>query len=583
MTALSISAFSQSLKTFNGSFSDGKLQNGTAVYTYYEDQNTHEYLKQGAFKYTFKGQGDYTGYDQTITGNFEKGLKTGTWTYIITMTDFGNGNPYATGTITLIANYKNGYADGNWKEVRSYKNRKKYLVYGQYKWEPFEPLKTMIIDMNFKDGFLVGAVNINDEFANFKAKGSYDNNSLAVGTWVINDIGWGKNKDLVYKDNYLYEFVARSNSGEVESGTAKYQQGYDNLIKASSMSVVEREEAGISIDTVCGKSCAATSNIQDYFKKLLVSDYFLYEYIKGDLTYDEGIKGGCELTSNKCDELAGNSSYAGYLNEVENYYLKDEYVRAIEKIDFLLKQSLCKSDIKYLEDKKKECIQKKEEIENFKKEQSEFYQNFEESEYDSLIKFTSYFWEKFKPVLKPYSTNEFNYPINHPKSNNSVRQNRTILFSANYEANSLNDELEKAVAISQLAYYLKLSEFLSKYNKPEKEKFLAEINTVKVAYENNKSVYIDNITNNINKIKIDSLNTETKKKILFKKYEQLFNEYEIYILNVNNPILDRVVKSNELVLFTNKIISLYDQNTEEIEKQLKDAETAEQIMSIISK
>ena len=75
MTVLSLSAYCQTLKTFNGTFNDGKLQNGTAVYTYYEDPNTHEYLKQGAFKYTFTGKGDYQGYDQTITGNFEKGLK----------------------------------------------------------------------------------------------------------------------------------------------------------------------------------------------------------------------------------------------------------------------------------------------------------------------------------------------------------------------------------------------------------------------------------------------------------------------------------------------------------------------------
>ena len=80
MTVLSLSAYCQTLKTFNGTFNDGKLQNGTAVYTYYEDPNTHEYLKQGAFKYTFTGKGDYQGYDQTITGNFEKGLKNGTGT-----------------------------------------------------------------------------------------------------------------------------------------------------------------------------------------------------------------------------------------------------------------------------------------------------------------------------------------------------------------------------------------------------------------------------------------------------------------------------------------------------------------------
>ena len=295
ISLLAINAIGQTLKTFNGPFTDGKTQNGTAVYTYYEDPNTREYLKQGSFKYTFIGKGSYEGYNQTITGNFEKGLKHGTWTYTITMTDFGDGNPYHTGTVTLVANYKNGYADGNWKEVRSLKSRKKFLQYGQYKWEPFGPLKTMAINMNFINGYIVGSVNINDEFANFKATGSYDNNGLAIDTWIINDMGWGKNRELIYKDNFLYEFIARSNSGEVESGSTKYLNGYDNFMKAKQMSVIEREEAGLLIDTVCGSKCAATNNIQEYFKKLLVNDYFLYEFIKGDLTYKEGIKGGCDI------------------------------------------------------------------------------------------------------------------------------------------------------------------------------------------------------------------------------------------------------------------------------------------------
>ena len=287
--------YSQTLKTFNGIFNAGLLPNGTATYTYYEDPITHEYLKQGAFKYSFIGKGDYAGYNVTVTGSFNKGLKNGAWSYVIAMTDFGSGNPYMTGTISLTSNYKNGYADGNWKEVMSYKNRKKYLTYGKYSWEPYEALKTMTASMNFKNGKLAGPVNINNEFTNFKVTGNYDNNSLCTGTWIINDMGWGNNKELIYKDNFLYEFIGRNNSGEV-NGNEKHQADYDNLVKAKGMTSNERQDAGLIIDTVCGGDlCAATNNIKDYFPKFLSPDYFLYEFIGGDLTYKEGFKGGCNL------------------------------------------------------------------------------------------------------------------------------------------------------------------------------------------------------------------------------------------------------------------------------------------------
>ena len=217
LATMAFCSFSQTLKTFNGPFNDGKSQNGTAVYTYYEDPTTREYVKQGAFKYTFIGKGDYIGFNHTITGNFEKGLKHGLWTYTITMTDFGTKNPFATGTVTLIANYKNGYADGNWKEVNSYKTRNKYLNYGQYSWDAFGPIKSMTINFNFKNGYLAGSCNINDEFAKYKVVGNYNDSGFYSGTWVVNDMAWNNNSEEVFKDEFLYETLVRNNNGEVQN------------------------------------------------------------------------------------------------------------------------------------------------------------------------------------------------------------------------------------------------------------------------------------------------------------------------------------------------------------------------------
>lgn len=296
-----IAANTQTLKTFTGQFSCGKTQYGSATYTYYEDSETHEYVKKGLFNFSFNGKGDYQGYNQTVRGSFNKeGLKTGLWSYNIVMTDYGTSNPYYTGTVTLTANYKDGYANGPWKEVISYKTRKKYYLYSKLVWEPYTQLKTTNITMNFKEGNLVNGISINDQFTNFSATGSYDDNSLCIGTWTINDAGWGMNRELVYKDNFLYELIPRDNQGKVNQyAYEKYQSGYDEIIKAKAMSLSERENKGIAIDTLYGSNCMATKNIIDYINKLLSNDYFLYSFIGGDLTYEERAYGGGEIKLTK--------------------------------------------------------------------------------------------------------------------------------------------------------------------------------------------------------------------------------------------------------------------------------------------
>ena len=285
--------FSQDLKTFTGDFPNGKLQSGKATYTYYENPETYDNVRQGNFKYTFTGAGDYLGYNQTITGKFDKGLKTGTWTYSITMTNFGNQETSHTGTIVLTANYKNGYANGLWQQIATYKSRKRPYSFG--KWQQYGAIKTSKILMSFKDGNIVGKVDINDAFEKAKITGAYDENSMAIGTWLIDDNAWNKHKELRCKDNVLYEFIARDNTGRALEGSTKYQEEYDNVMKAKNMTDAEQKTAHIKLNKNCGTDgCAATNNIKPFLGKLLSNDYYLYEFIGGDLTFKEGFNGGCD-------------------------------------------------------------------------------------------------------------------------------------------------------------------------------------------------------------------------------------------------------------------------------------------------
>lgn len=305
ITTKNTQAIGLGTKTFNGQFNGG-----LAKYTYYEDPITHAYIKDGLFSYSYTGEN----YSQTVSGSYTKGLKTGVWSNKFTMKDFrktdvwGNNERFCTGTVTLVANYYNGYANGNWKEICSYKGRIKYTHYdGSFRsWGNFEPVQTLIINMNFKNGFIVGAVYINDEFKNFMAKGNYDTNSLCDGTWIINNRFENFNNELIYKNNILYEFISRDNSGNLRFNAEKYQENYDNLMNLKSLSPAEYNKTGVYIDTICGEHCNATKYIFEYYHNLFDRDYFPYDGIDGDLSYNEswistsgkgftGFRGGCEL------------------------------------------------------------------------------------------------------------------------------------------------------------------------------------------------------------------------------------------------------------------------------------------------
>ena len=608
ITLLSISAFSQTLKTFNGTFDDDRLQHGIAVYTYYEDPETHEYLKQGSFKYTLNGKGDQQGYNQTITGNFEKGLKTGRWTYSTTMTDFGSNNPYYTGTVSLVSNYKNGYADGNWKEVRSYKTRKKYYSNGQYNWDAFAPLKTMTINMNFKNGYMVGEVNINDEFANFKASGNYDNNSLCTGTWIINDLNWGKNRELIYKDNCLYEFIARSNSGAVEGGTTKYQTSYDNYIKATTMTAAEREEIGFSIDTICGGNCAATNNIQEYFPKLFSVDYFLYNFIGGDLSFEEGFKGGCDIRVNSKD-FTPLTNIAEF-TKAEEYYSKNELIKAYELYSKINLNKVKPSERKNVSDKIARLSTEVESLLETYNKNSKFYTEYIKSQNDSVVADFNSIKQNFKiKSIKEYNQYTYKYEDKNPKTFSPGYSSSTcdcknpwneLNYSTITGCFALNKGFYEPYQIAITEYYSKLNEALDQEESSvqksvtyfdfknvnnsfytyDKDKFLSNISIAKKNYERAKLMMNLVIKFEAKSKQIETLNSENKKKTLFNKYSLVLQEYQtkydIY------PGLEESIKIlNESIAFFDKVIALYSLETKELEKQLKDAETVEQVEAIL--
>ena len=363
---ISAVSYGQTLKTFNGSFPNGKSQPGTASYKYYEDPQTREYIKQGAFKYSIIGKDDLKGLKQTISGNYEKGLKQGTWTYKLIMNDYFLGYYHATGTITLISNYKNGLADGNWTYYTKNKTRK----YSNYTgWGEYRPEEVVNASMNFVDGKVVGNVDIN-AVGVFTAKGSYDEDSYSVGKWKLNLSDKNQTYEIIYKNKFMTDFIGRNGSGQILDGStslnpelnAERNQKYLDLREKSTE---ELEMDGYELDTVCSGNIP-TKYIQPYFKMMMSSDWFLYKFIKGDLTYDyNSIHGGCNIVVNKIDfsqieniqgyEKAEKLFNSGlYMDAITSYRKVKRYIKTyngyrykksdLKRLDKNLQISLDKAD-----------------------------------------------------------------------------------------------------------------------------------------------------------------------------------------------------------------------------------------------
>jgi len=294
---VSFTSFSQSLKRFNGQFYHGVdlLPSGNASYTYYIDTLTGEEVKQGSFKYVYRGENAFLGFNQTITGTFDKGLKTGLWTFLTTSTDVGSENPYTTGTETLIANYKDGHANGNWKYIQNTKTRRKMSNSGGNKWSAYSIPAIASISMNFNMDTLVGLCSLDHSSIKYKVSGSFDKHGFCTGTWIINDRKNNNNKTLQYKDRFLYDCVTKNNSGKIDEAlnVPERKDDYKTLISLKSMSQKQKDESEYRIDTA--NYSEPHSAIEPYIEDLFKNDQCYYQAIGGDLTFLYGVVYGREL------------------------------------------------------------------------------------------------------------------------------------------------------------------------------------------------------------------------------------------------------------------------------------------------
>ena len=602
LTILTISAFSQTLKTFNGQFAAG-----TAVYTYYEDPNTREYVKHGTFKYTLNGKGYYQGLNQTITGNFLNGLKNGTWTYLITMDNYlkKDENKYYQGKITLTSNYKNGYADGNWKEIASYMTK--------YRYENWNQVQTMTIDMNFKNGYIVGAVYINNGFDfGYEVIGNYNNNGFATGTWKIKEGIGGGMLELIYKDNFLYESITRKRTGEIISGPDRDQENYEKLVKAKSMSLSERDEAGLFIDTLCGERCTATYKIEEYFHKLLNDERFLYTYIGGDMTFKEGIKGGCEIKviQKYYIPLSENE----YFKNAEYYHDKGDFLNAYNFYFKINMDSIRPSEREIVNNRIKEIspnigplIEKYRNYINFFNKYIPLLQDSISADFDSIQEYLKIKNEK-KFFRYPWDEMNAKLALQNLEENKEFYEPYQIAIMESYFEfiNVIENEID-AINNSNLIR-IHFNDSIYTFNTYDKQIFLENISHAAPIKENyNKAKIMMNLALKFNKnieqfvmikeenekgkeslfgdIQLLNVDINSKKKTLEEKIDIVLSDYQNKYNSYKNYPHISIDECNNILIeansFIEKAILLYSTDKKNLEKKLKKAETIEQIKAII--
>jgi hypothetical protein len=114
----------------------------------------------------------------------------------------------------------------------------------------------------------------------------------------------------------------------------------------------------------------------------------------------------------------------------------------------------------------------------------------------------------------------------------------------------------------------------------ESNTLLSNLKDVKINYELGKSVKLINYKINENKIQIINLNEENKKKTLMQKYMIIYDDF-IKKYNTSENLIEIMNLINTINNISYKVISCYSQDTKDLEKKLKNAQTVDQIKLVL--
>jgi uncharacterized protein (TIGR02145 family) len=235
---------------------------------------------------------------------------------------------------------------------------------------------------------------------------------------------------------------------------------------------------------------------------------------------------------------------------------------------------------------------------------SKFISDFGKSEYNTFIKDFNTLKADFKTKsVKAYSTATSTYNEQTPIGFNSCScvepwneknaENAIGCFEKNkefyepyqraitetffkYKA-ALEKEKENA---NKLDVIVKFENNEYKFTTYEKTTFLNNLKVAKENFELSKAIKTNYLKALENKVSITNLNNQNKKNTLLKKYLIVYEDF-ISKINAYPGLIETTSLLKSLIAVSDKVVALYSQETNDLEKKLKDAETTEQIQTII--
>jgi hypothetical protein len=109
---------------------------------------------------------------------------------------------------------------------------------------------------------------------------------------------------------------------------------------------------------------------------------------------------------------------------------------------------------------------------------------------------------------------------------------------------------------------------------------LNNLKETKENFELSKSLKTNYLKALENKVNITNLNEQNKKKTLLKKYLIVYEDL-ISKINAYPGLSETISLLQSLNSISDKVVGLYSQETKDLEKKLKDAETSEQIQAVL--
>lgn len=231
--------------------------------------------RHGSFLFVETSSNDISKYSLTIRGQYVHGYMDGVWSYTISQVDYPHGNAFLTGTTKAQMSFKDGMPNGPWTYSSNYKGRLKRYSSRGWSWGPYEALDPETANVTFKNGVLVGLMNVRTDE---NITGRLNNEGFWIGNWVINE-GDSRSEYTLTNDGLMIKGVGRykgriGSSIATEAELVKLFQELKTIRDAEQRNRFCREHR-IKLDTTHCK-----------YPTLFERDFgFLYKYVNEDKTY----------------------------------------------------------------------------------------------------------------------------------------------------------------------------------------------------------------------------------------------------------------------------------------------------------